>query len=233
MGMFDSMKRRKAEREFAAGNQRYETELEQWNTNAASITEMIEIVDAAIAGKADTVFTDRGSYGFMLKNDEFPVAFVQQCGYIELVRAPSQHTGGYGGVSFPIFGGIRLNTGRFGGQTIPGAESMNMTDQGDALVTNERVMFRGGLRTHEWKFSKMMGMSHLPGGITTFAMSSSGKPAGIGYGDPVAPQVQFRLEIAAAFALGTMERFRAELQVEKDKHDAEKPIPPAPVTSAG
>ena len=124
-------------------------------------------------------------------------------------------------------------TGRFGGQTIPGAETMNMTDQGTALITNERVMFQGSLRTHEWKFSKMMGMSHLPGGITTFAMTSAGKPAGFGYGDDVAPLVQFRLEFAAALALGTLDRFRGELMVEKDKHEAEKPIPPAPLTSAG
>ncbi len=233
MGILDSIKQRKAQRAALTAQTAYQEALDNWHANDASLKEMIEIVDAALAGKADTVFTDRSSYGFMLKNDEFPVAFVQQCAYIELVRAPSQHTGGYGGVSFPVFGGIRVNTGRFGGQTIPGAESMNMTDQGDALITNERVMFRGGLRTHEWKFSKMMGMSHLPGGITTFAMSAAGKPAGIGYGDPVAPEVQFRLEIAAAFALGTMERFRAELQVEKDKHDAEMPVPPPPALTAG
>ena len=233
MGMFESMKRRKAERTLAANNARYAAELERWNANTASLTEMIEIVDAGMAGTLDSVFTDRSDYGFMLKADEFPIGAVQQCGYIELVRAPSQHTGGYGGVSFPIFGGIRLNTGRFGGQTIPGAESMNMTDQGTALITNERVMFQGSLRTHEWKFSKMMGMSHLPGGITTFAMTSAGKPAGFGYGDDVAPLVQFRLEFAAALALGTLDRFRGELMVEKDKHEAEKPIPPAPLTSAG
>lgn len=233
MGMFDSMKRRKAERALAENTARYTTELEKWNANDASLTEMIEIVDAGINEKLDTVFTDRSDYGFMLKTDEFPIGAVSQCGYIELVRAPSQHTGGYGGVSFPIFGGIRVNTGRFGGQTIPGSESMNMTDQGTALITNQRVMFQGTLRTHEWKFSKMMGMSHLPGGITTFAMTTAGKPAGFGYGDAVAPQVQFRLEFAAALSLGTLERFRGELMVEKDKHDAEKPVPPAPLTSAG
>jgi hypothetical protein len=233
MGIFDSMKQRKLEKQFQASNAAYQSELQQWNANSASLNEMIQNVDDCIAGKFDTVFTDRSNYGFMLKVDEFPVASVQGCGYIELVRAPSQHTGGYGGVSFPIFGNIRLNTGRFGGQTIPGAESMNMTDQGTALITNERVMFQGSIRTHEWKFSKMMGMSHQPGGITTFAMTTAGKPAGFGYGDAVAPLVQFRLEFAAAIALGTLERFRGELQVEKDKHESEKPVPPAPVLTAG
>lgn len=232
MGIFDSMKQRKLEKQFQIDTAAYQSELEQWNTNSTTLNEMIQNVDECIAGKVDTVFTDRSDYGFMLKTDEFAVAFVQECGYIELVRAPSQHTGGYGGVSFPIFGNIRINTGRIKGQTIPGAESMGVTDHGNALITNERVMFQGGMRTHEWKFSKMMGMSHHPGGITTFAMTTAGKPAGFGYGDAVAPLVQFRLEFAAAMALGTLERFRGELQVEKDKHDAEKPIPPAPVVAA-
>ena len=233
MGLFDSIKQRKLEKQFAANTQAYESDLHQWNTNEATLAEMIQTVDDCIAGKLDEVFVDRSDYGFMLKADEFPVGNVQGCGYIELVKAPSRYSAGYGGVSFPIFGNVRLNTGRISGQRIPGAESMSMTDQGTAMITNQRVMFQGSLRTHEWKFAKMMGMSHLPGGITTFAMTSSGKPAGFGYGDEVAPLVQFRLELAAALCLGTLDRFRAELQVEKDKHAAEKPVPPAPLTSAG
>jgi hypothetical protein len=42
--------------------------------------------------------------------------------------------------------------------------------------------------------------------------------------------VQFRLELAAAFALDTLERFEQELTVEQTRHRDEKPIPPPPFT---
>ena len=229
MGFLDGMKQRKIAKKFAADTKAYENEYAMWSTNNAAIDEMIENVDACIAGNIDTVFTDRSDYGFMLKSGEIPVALVQGAGYIELVKAPTRYSGGYGGVSFPVFGRVRINTGRTGGQVIPGAESLNMTDKGVVMISTKRVMFQGSIRNHEWRFEKMMSMAHLPGGITTFAMSTAGKPAGLGYGDDTATLVQFRLEIAAAIALGTLDQFRGELQVEKDKHVAEMPVPPAPL----
>lgn len=233
MGFLNGLKQRKSEKKFAADTQQFTAASQAWEQEESLLNEMIQHVDLCIAGKLSEVFTDTGDYGFMLKGSEFGVAFIQNCGYIELVKAPSQYSAGYGGVSFPLFAGIRVNTGRIQGKRIPGAESIAMTDTGNALVTNTRVMFQGSKRTQEWKFEKMMAMSHLPGGITTFAMTTRGKPSGLGYGDAVASQVQFRFELASALALNTLPRFRAELQVEKDKHLAEKPVPPVPPLPAG
>ena len=229
MGFFSKRRQRKLEKQITADAKNFAVAHEQWQKEEELINEMIEHVDLCIVGKFDEVFPDKNDYGFMLKANEFGVGLIQGAGYIELVKAPSQYTAGYGGVSFPLFAGIRLNTGRIKGKRIPGQESMSHTDTGTAFITNTRVMFQGQLRTHEWKFDKMMGMSHLPGGITTFAMTTRGKPAGIGYGDDVASVVQFRLELASALALGTLPRFRGELQVEKDKHAAEMPVPPVPI----
>jgi hypothetical protein len=124
---------------------------------------------------------------------------------------------------------VRINTGRTGGKVIPGDESISPTDQGNALVTNDRIMFTGSKRSHEWKFAKLINMTHTPQGYTVFAPSGRGKPAGLGYGVSVSSEVQFRLELAAAFALGTLDRFAQELEVEQTHHRDERPIPPPPL----
>lgn len=97
-----------------------------------------------------------------------------------------------------------------------------MTDRGNALVTNTRIMFAGAKRAKEWRYEKMLSVSHLAGGITIFAMNT-GKPSGLGYGDGPAVEVRFRLELASAMALGTLDRYEAELLAEKAHHDAERP----------
>jgi hypothetical protein len=60
---------------------------------------------------------------------------------------------------------------------------------------------------------------------------NTGKPAGLGYGDGSATEVQFRIELAAAMALGTLERYEAELLAEKAELATEKPVAPAPLTA--
>lgn len=230
MGLLNSLRQRRAERDAAQAAENYQLEHSQWQDKNTVIDDMITIVDDCLAGKVRDQFRDDDGYGFILKKDEFPVAYLTEIGYIEIVKAPNRYSGGYGGVSFPIFGGVRLNTGRMGGGAIEGAENMKLTDEGNALVTNKRIMYSGSTRSHEWRFDKMLSISHLVGGISIFAMST-GKPTGIGYGTPNEREIQFRIEIAAAMAMDTMDKFRKQLQVEKDKLTAEMPVPPAPATS--
>lgn len=230
MGLLSSLRQRRAEREATQAAAKYTLDRSEWQDKNTVIDNMIAIVDDCLAGKVRDQFGDDNGYGFILKKDEFPVAYLTEIGYIEIVKAPNHYSGGYGGVSFPIFGGIRLNTGRMGGSAIEGAEGMKMTDEGNALVTNKRIMYAGGKRSHEWRFDKMLSISHLTGGISFFAMST-GKPSGIGYGTPNQREIQFRIEIAAAMAMDTMDRFRKQLQVEKDKLTAEMPVPPPSATA--
>lgn len=147
---------------------------------------------------------------------------------IAIVRGPGRYEGGYGGVSFPIFGRVRGHVGGQRGTYVQGKESMTFTDSGETMITNVRVMFRGDIRTEEWKFSRMMGMEHSPDGVTTVSMSSKSKPAAIGYGNDngAAAEVQFRFEIAAALARDTLPRFLEQLEAEKAHHRDEKPVPP-------
>ena len=230
MGIFSAIKQRAANKALARANQQYGQELANWTKDSVAIEEMLTVVRDCAAGKARDHFVDNGDYGFMLKADEYAIAQLQGVMYLEVVKAPTRYSGGYGGVSFPVFGRVRINTGRTGGQIIPGEESIDVTDSGNALITNTRIMFAGTKRTHEWKFDKMMSCSHLDGGMTIFAMNT-GKPAGLGYGDGHATEVQFRIELAAAMALGTLERYEGELLAEKTQLETTKPVAPAPIAT--
>lgn len=226
MGMFDGIKRRRAQKQYDADLAGYRNSLAEWDRAEKKIEEFIAVVQDCVDGKIDEQFTDRDPRGFMLDADEFPVAFISGTGLLQVVRGPSRYEGGYGGVSFPIFGRVRGHVGGQRGQLVKGAESQTMTDRGEVMITNVRVMFRGDVRTEEWKFSRMMAMEHNADGTTVFSMSAKGKPSAIGYGVRPAAEVQFRLEIGAAFARGTLPQLLAQLQAEKTHHAKYKPREP-------
>jgi hypothetical protein len=231
MGFFEARKQRQAAKAAAKQAAQQHAQLENWQADFDSLIAMLEIVHDCRNGKFGEQFTDMGDYGFMLKKGEFAVAYLQ-VGYLENVRAPTQYSGGYGGVSFPIFGKVRLNTGKTGGKITQGAESINVTDQGPLLITNQRIMFAGTKRSREWRFDKMMSCSHSPEGTTIFAMTGAAKPTGIAYGKKAATEVQFRIELASAIALDTLDRYEAELVAEQKQLEADRPLPPPPNPSA-
>lgn len=228
MGLFDGFKKRLAAKRHEDASEDYQIDYELWQSETEQLDLMLTVARDCAQGRARDHFTDSSDYGYMLENDEFAVAHVQGALYLENVKAPTRYTGGYGGVSFPIFGRVRVNTGRTGGRIIPGEESITPTDNGNALITNQRVMFVGSKRTHEWDFAKMVSIAHSPAGYTVFAMKGRGKPAGIAYGKEPATEVQFRLELASAMSRGTLDRYVAELEAERATHDAERPVPPPP-----
>ena len=225
MGFFENRRRKAAERAHAQAVAQHDTAVAQWQQESEAINRMLEVVRDCLSGRTHEQFDDPSDYGFMLKKGEFAIAHLENVAYIETVRAPSTYSGGYGGVSFPIFGRVRLNTGAMRGRATRGEESISMTDRGHALVTNTRIMFAGAKRAKEWRFDKMLSSSHLPGGITVFAMNT-GKPSGLGYGEGPASEVQFRLELASSIALGTLDRYEAELVAEQSHHQSERPTPP-------
>lgn len=226
MGLLSGIKRRRAEREHMEQTREFEDLLARWQADADRIDGYITIVQDCAEGRTDQQFVDRDSHGFLLGSDEFPVAFISGTALLQVVRGPGRYEGGYGGVSFPLFGGVRGHVGGQRGQFVRGPESQTVTDTGETMITNSRVMFRGDLRTEEWKFSRMMAMEHSADGITTFSMSAKSKPSAIGYGNEAGAEIQFRLEIGAALARGTLAGLLSQLQAEKTHHLESRPVPP-------
>ena len=230
MGILDGFRKRRDSARHRRDTEVFGRQNTVWTEEAARVDEMLDVVRECLAGRLDTYFGGKDDYGFMVAADETPLCYLEGAAYLENVRAPSRTKGGYGGVSFPLFGGVRLNTGRISGNTVPGREQTTMTDEGNALITDKRVIFVGSRRNQEWSFAKMLGMTHMPEGYTVFAVRNRTKPTGIGYGSGVGTDVQFRLELASALATGTLARFEGELLAEKARIDAARPVPPPPPT---
>ena len=229
MGLFSSFQKSRAQRKLRAAQADYEKLHVEWQKEADTLNEYITVVRDCAEGRIAEQLVDMNDYGFLLNDSERPVAYMPGTIFLEVVRSPSTYSGGYGGVSFPLFGRVRLNTGRMRGQVTPGDESIKSTDEGTTMITTERIMFTGAKRTQEWKFAKMMSITHHALGYSIFATSGRSKPTGIGFGADVATEVQFRIELAAAIARNQLPRYLAELEAEKTKHDAEMPVPPAPL----
>ena len=228
MGILSSFRNGLAARRLRAAQAEYSARHAEWKKEEELLDEYITVVRDCAEGRISEQLVDTSDYGFLLNDGEMPVAYMPGTLFLEVVRAPSSYSGGYGGVSFPLFGRVRVNTGRMGGKVTPGNESIKPTDEGTTMITTERIMFTGAKRTQEWKFAKMMNITHHELGYSIFATSGRSKPTGIGFGADVATEVQFRIELAAAIARKQLPRYLSELETEKAKHAEEMPVPPAP-----
>jgi hypothetical protein len=222
MGLLEGMKRRRQLRQAIAVQRADSKRLAMWQEQMSKIDEWIDTATKCARGDIDGLFEPFDT-SFVLKAGEYAIASLSGIGFIETKRAPSTYSGGYGGVSFPIFGRVRGHVGGTRGRVTPGDESLQIIDTGDAIVTNVRMMFKGTTHAQEWPFRKIMACEHIPGGITTFAVSGRSKTSGIAYGELNSSEIQYRIELAIALCVGTTDKFLAELNVEREKILANQP----------
>ena len=225
MGFFSKMKQRRAEKEALEQAAAQQGQLGTWQTQSEQLDVMINAVERCGNNDIEGLF-DPYDTGFILKKGEYAIGLIANCALLETRRSASTYQGGYGGVSFPLFGKVRLNTGRSKGKLVPGEESITSISDGEVLITNKRAMFRGDTNNKEWPYSKLMACEHHPEGYTTFAVSAQTKTTGFAYGADVANEVQFRLELGIAISNETTDQLLAQLRVERQQLDAKKPLPP-------
>ena len=225
MGFFSKMKQRRAEKEALEQAAAQQGQLGTWQTQSEQLDVMINAVERCGNNDIEGLF-DPYDTGFILKKGEYAIGLIANCALLETRRSASSYQGGYGGVSFPLFGKVRLNTGRSKGKLVPGEESITSISDGEVLITNKRAMFRGDTNNKEWPYAKLMACEHHPEGYTTFAVSAQTKTTGFAYGADVANEVQFRLELGIAISNETTDQLLAQLRVERQQLDAKKPLPP-------
>ena len=123
-----------------------------WQEDIATLYKLIEVFTAASKGE-----------------DAIPNTLMQKAGertlwkatgiFHETGRTPSSYVGGSSGVSIPVGGGVRFRVGAMRGQVIPGEELQMDKDQGVVMLTTERLIFTGPIKTQEWKFDKLLQIS--------------------------------------------------------------------------
>lgn len=123
-----------------------------WQEDVATLDKLIEVFTAASKGE-----------------DAVPNTLMQRAGertlwkatgiFHETGRTPSSYVGGSSGVSIPVGGGVRFRVGAMRGQVIPGEELQMDKDQGVVMLTTERLIFTGPIKTQEWNFDKLLQIS--------------------------------------------------------------------------
>ena len=168
----------KAKRAAKAAARSFKRDHEIWQDDFQTLEKLITVITAASKGE-----------------DSVPNTLMQATGehtlwsgtavFHETGRTPSRYQGGSSGVSVPVVAGIRFRVGAMSGQVIPGIEMQMDKDQGVVMLTNERLIFTGPLKTQQWDFDKVLMLSTSPDQSDYFiSVSNRDKTSGVRF-DPV------------------------------------------------
>ena len=126
--------------------------LSVWQEDCATLDKIITVITAARNGEdsvPNTLMQAPGEYTLWSATGIFH----------ETGRTASQYVGGSSGVSIPVGGGVRFKVGAQRGTIVPGTEMQMDKDQGVVMLTNERLVFTGPVKSQEWKFDKLLMLS--------------------------------------------------------------------------
>lgn len=169
--------------------------------------------------------------GFVPKRGEELFDSFRNCRLIEVRRGAGRYLGGSSGFSFRITRGVHYRVGGSTGSYVPGAEELRITDDGDAYISSTRLTFQGGMKSREWSYAKLLGLSHDPvRPITMIHVSNRQNVSGIAYPPESAPQFRFLLELGVARATGRLPGLIASVDAQRAEHARLRPLPPALAT---
>lgn len=164
--------------------------------------------DDILASMLDGV-TPEEDFAFAVKPNEVVIARVNQTILKEYRSTGSTSTGGFGGVSLPLFGNVRANVGGYKGSSRRNPETSEPIDVGTSTYTNQRIVFAGDNVVREFDLSKLVNMEAGDNGITlTISVSNRDKTsvlASVNF-DDLTPG------IAASIALAYLEGGKAKAQ---------------------
>jgi hypothetical protein len=143
---------RREKRAIKAATNEYNRLHEIWQEDVDTLTKLITVFTAASNGEDSVPNT------LMQKSGEHTLWTATGI-FHETGRTASTYVGGSSGVSIPVGGGIRFRVGAMKGQVIPGIELQVDKDQGVVMLTTERLIFTGPIKTQEWNFDKLLMLS--------------------------------------------------------------------------
>ena len=103
--------------------------------------------------------------GIALAKGEKTLCVLQNVGLTEYQSTGSSYSGGSAGVSFPLFGRVRGNVGGQGGSITKNPEQLLVVDQGQAIFTNQRIVFSGAKFVRDWDLKNTVNLEPGPNGI--------------------------------------------------------------------
>jgi hypothetical protein len=119
---------------------------------------------------------EEDDYVFSTRKGEVVIARVNETLLNEFRSNGSSSSGGFGGVSLPIFGNVRANVGGYSGRSSRNPEESTPIDVGTSTYTNQRIVFAGENVVREFDLDKLVNLEAGDNGITlTIAVSNRDK----------------------------------------------------------
>jgi hypothetical protein len=212
----------KAKRADKAALQEYNRLHTIWEEDVATLTKLITVFTAASKGE-----------------DSVPNTLMQKSGertlwsatgiFHETGRTPSTYVGGSSGVSIPVVAGVRFRVGATKGSIIPGEELQMDKDQGVVMLTSERLIFTGPVKTQEWNFDKLLQASTTPDESDYFlSVSNRQKTSGVRFSPTIGREFNRFLGSAISAHESGYEPLLKELHAIEERIKIEEPKLPAP-----
>ena len=214
MSWFSDLKAKRADKKAL---QAHSALHQMWQEDLATLEKIIAVFTAASKGE-----------------DAVPNTLMQKAGertlwsatgiFHETGRTPSSYRGGSSGVSIPVGGGIRFRVGAMRGQVIPGEELQMDKDQGVVMLTTDRLIFTGPIKTQEWNFDKLLMISTTADESDYFiSVSNRQKTSGVRFDPATGREFNRFLGSAAAVNESGYEAVLEALDALKKEALAEEP----------
>ncbi len=120
------------------------------------------------------------SGGIALKKSEKLIYVLPMVALTEYESSGSSFSGMNAGVSFPLFGDVRGNVGGMGGQFTKNPELLTQVDYGQAIFTNQRIIFSGAKMVRDWDLDKTISLEPGANGLNVkIAVSNRERTSGL------------------------------------------------------
>jgi hypothetical protein len=147
-------------------------------SNRAKNREALESLhkQAAILELMESGDFEEDDYVFATRKGEVVIARVNETLLNEFRSNGSTSSGGFGGVSLPVFGNVRANVGGYSGRSRRNPEESTPIDVGTSTYTNQRIVFAGENVVREFDLDKLVNLEAGDNGVTlTIAVSNRDK----------------------------------------------------------
>ncbi len=149
MSWYSDFKQKRADK---AATKAFNESHQSWQEDVDTLDKIITVLTAARNGEDSIPNT------LMQKSNERTL-WEGKAVFHETGRSPSHYVGASSGFSVPIAAGIRFRVGAQRGTLVPGEEYQMDRDEGRVLLTTERLIFVGPVRSTEWNFDKLLMLS--------------------------------------------------------------------------
>lgn len=213
----------KAKRKYKNELREYNYKHDEWREDAEIFQKCLNALNLLAKGK------DAAPDSLMRKPGELTIW--SGTGRIRIpARTPSRYVGGSSGVSVPIVKGVRFRVGATRGSLVRGEEFLADAEVGDVVLTNQRLVFNGGMNSMTWLFDKWNGASTDPTSTQfVFNVSNSKKASGLTFDKSVGKEFNRFLSVALkVYEDGLPEMIEGMKDLIKEKN-AEEPKPPAQI----